>query len=264
MNCTSQWSTPAVDTECWLGVDRGIYNLAALAVVDSDGRVFVETAIDGKDLRERQRARLRAISEGQRLGRSIRDRKRRSWAEHAVHGAANRIVAFALEHRAQVVLEDPSALSAMGKKPRVLGRRRSSFNRLLTRKQYEKLAGFLGYKLRAVGLPDPIFVRAAGTSTTCPECAHQSRENREIRPAAGGFETSVFKCTACGYTADADANAARVIGLKGAWLQSLPRKPKRLADGRLADELQWSTYLQRAAERRVDGVKSKSQLSDTG
>ena len=245
-----QWKSVAIETRRWLGVDRGIYNLAALAVVDGDGRVLSQKNIDGLELRERQRGRERAIAEGQRLGRVLRDKKRKRWADHAVHNAANEIVSFALEHKAQVVIEDLSSFSAIGKRPRVIGRRRGGFNKLLTRKQYEKIANVLNYKLRAVGLPDTQKVRAAGTSQTCPECAHWCPDNRKKTVADDGFDMAEFKCVSCGHTADADLNAARNIALKGAWLRSLPKKPQRGSDGRLAEAFQLETYLREAADRR--------------
>lgn len=245
-----QWKSAAIATERWLGVDRGIYNLAALAVVDADGRVLAEANIDGRVLREMQRKRERAIAKDQHKGRVMRDKKRRAWADHAVHNAANQIVAFALQHKARVIIEDLSNLSAMGKKPRVVGRRRGGFNKLLGRKQYEKLAAVLGYKLKAVGLPDPRPLDPRGTSQTCPECGHWSSDNRVKVPNADGFEMAEFKCVACGHTADADANAARIIGMKGAWFFGLPKNAKRGSDGKLADALRFDAFIKAAAERR--------------
>jgi hypothetical protein len=250
LHVSFEWKTEAVETHCWLGVDRGHYNLAALTVVDDDGHVLAESHIDGRELRARQRSRERATAEAQRKGRIVRDRKRRAWGDHAVHNGANEIVGIALQHRAHVVLEDLSSLSGMAKRPRVIGRRRGGFNKLLGRRQFEKLASVITYKLRAVGLPEPVFVRAAGTSQTCTECGLWSADNRVISPGPDGFEMSLFKCVSCGHSNDADANAARVIGLKGAWLSSLPKNPARGADGRLAQTLRFETFLKTAGQRR--------------
>ena len=173
-----------------------------------------------------------------------------AWADEAVHVTSNAIVKASLEHDARVVMEDLSSFSAIGKKKRVIGRRRGGFNRLLGRKQYEKVRKVLEYKLREFGLPQPVDVRAAGTSQTCPECGHWSPDNRVKTPTDDGFEMDKFKCVDCGYEADADLNAARVIAMKAAWLTSLPKKPKRSADGRLVKKFQFEAYLRDCAARR--------------
>ena len=46
-------------------------------------------------------------------------------------------------------------------------------------------------------------VNPAYTSQRCSACGHVARENRESQ--------AVFLCTACGYAANADVNAARNI-----------------------------------------------------
>ena len=245
-----EWETLATETDKWLGVDRGIYNLAAFAVVDDDGEVIEEGNVSGRELRFVQRQFERRIAKEQRRGRSIKGSKRRAWADEAVHVTANAIVRASLEQNAQIVLEDLSAFSAIGKKKRVIGRRHGGFNRLLSRKQYEKLKLVLDYKRREYGLPEPVSVRAAGTSQTCPECGHWDAKNRIKTPTADGFEMDKFKCVQCGHEADADLNAARVIAMKGAWLRQLPKKPKRGKDGKLAEERRFEQYLKDCAAKR--------------
>lgn len=245
-----KWETLAVETDKWLGVDRGIYNLAAFSVVDDDGRVVHEASVTGRDLRHVQRQFERQTAAAQRKGHFPKGKKRRAWADEAVHVAANALVQSALEHGARIVLEDLSSFSAISKRKREPGRRRSGFNRLLNRKQYEKLKQVLSYKLKEFGLPDPVFIRPAGTSITCPECGRRDAANRIKKPIPDGFQMDTFKCTDCAYEADADLNAARVIAMKGAWLRQLPRKPKRGKDGRFAEELTFEPYLYRCAARR--------------
>lgn len=245
-----EWQTIAVETDHWLGVDRGIYNLAAFSVVDEDGKVLNEGNVSGRELRFVQRQFERRAADQQKRGKIIRGSKRLAWNDEAVHVTANAIVRAAIENNARVVLEDLSSFSAMGRKARVIGRRRTGFNKLLNRKQYEKLAKLLEYKLSEFGLPPAIAISPAGTSQTCPECAHRSAENRVKKPAADGFEMDRFKCVACGYEADADLNAARVIAMKGQWFKGLPKKPPKGPDGRLVEELSFETYLKACAARR--------------
>ena len=243
---TAQKKAPGL----WLGVDRGIYNLAAYAVVDDNGNLVTEGSVSGMTLRALQRKTERRVAGLQRRGRVVRLRKRRAWADEAVHVAANEIVECAAEHSARVVIEDLKNLSGVRRKKRVPGTRRGGFNRLLGRVQYEKFRKVLEYKLAAQGLPKPLLVRAAGTSQTCPECSHWSRDNRKKAPSADGFDMDTFSCVKCGFTADADMNAARVIAIKGRWLPSLPTKAER-GGKPLPDSLSFATLLRDCAERRM-------------
>ena len=226
-----------------LGVDRGIYNLAAWAVSDSDGRTIDEGRIDGRGLRHVQRHHQRWQQAQQRKGRIVKSRKRRAYADEAVHVTANALVRLATQHQAQLVLEQ---LQARRVHARPKYARRSSFNHVLNRQQYQKLKQVLEYKTRANGLPGPRYVGAPYTSQTCPACAHVSSNNRVKRRSADGFEMSTFRCERCGHEADADVNAARVIALKGAWLGQLRTRGKRP----LREDEKFPQYLADAAERR--------------
>jgi hypothetical protein len=95
---------------------------------------------------------------------------------------------------------------------------------------------------------------ARGTSQTCPECGHWSSDNRVKVPLGDGFDMASFKCVGCGYSADADMNAARIIGMKGAWFFGLPKNPKRGADGKLPDELRFNAFIVNAAQRRAHAI----------
>ena len=55
-----------------------------------------------------------------------------------------------------------------------------------------------------------LLVPPRDTSRTCPECSHTAEENRKSQ--------SVFHCVMCGYTANADVNAAVNIKEKGLML----------------------------------------------
>ena len=121
-----------------------------------------------------------------------------------------------------MVLEDLTALANGPHHTRPKFRRRNNFARLLNRSQYQKLSGVLSYKLAAVGLPPPKFVRAAFTSTMCNKCGHCAQGNR--------LSQAVFECQACGFSTHADMNAAANIGLKYLyWREVGPRvKGKKL------------------------------------
>ena len=76
-------------------------------------------------------------------------------------------------------------------------------------------------------------VSAAGTSQTCSTCGQKDKKSRNKKQ---------FQCTSCGYTADADHNAALNIGDKGthlfvkrtgATLEEIRRQRISRADGKI-------------------------------
>ena len=253
VHVTFEWMTPEREPTLWLGIDRGVYNLAAYAVTDDDGRLLEQGRVSGRELRYVQRIEERRLAQLQKRGRSVKGgSRRRAWADEAVHVTANAIVDLAVKHNARVVVEDLSNLSAIRRRTRIKGTRRSGFNRLLGRVQYEKLKAVLLYKLGEHGLPAPGAVSPALTSQTCPECGHIDRENRKKIAADDGYEMDKFACTHCGYPADADENAARVIAMKGCWLNGLPKKKDR-SWTKLPDELKFDAFVKTCAERRKRG-----------
>ena len=234
-----------IEPHTFLGVDRGIYNLASLAVVDENGRVADRKNVDGRGLRFVQWQLERRQRNMQQLGKRYISGARRHFADEAVHTAANEIVDMAAHHQAQVIIENLGPMTSRSGK-----RKRSNFNRVLNRSQYQKLENVLTYKLAVVGLPVPISVHPGYTSQTCPCCGHCDSANREKRPDGDGFKLDIFKCADCGFTDDADLNAARVIALKRIWRESLSpalraKKMEEIPVGKSFKE-----FLRNRAERR--------------
>jgi len=97
-------------------------------------------------------------------------------------------------------------------------------------------------------LPEPIAVRSAYTSMTCPECGHIGKENRRKEVRADGFATEEFQCVGCGYQAHADETAARVIAMKGAWFAGLPTRKWTWTE--IPDQLKFEGFVKKCAERR--------------
>lgn len=248
VHVTFEFETPKVEPKRVLGVDRGIYNLASLSVIDDGGSVIEAKNVDGLWLRHVQRAEERRQKRAQKRGRRYTSTSRRAMADEAVHTAANAIVDVAIRHEAQVVVESLRQMTSRGRK-----RGRSNFNRVLNRSQYQKLQRVLDYKLPVVGLPRPKSVSAAYTSQTCPVCGHRDRENRPKIPLADGFSMERFDCQSCGYQADADLNAARVIALKRRWREGLPQSQRKKPMKELADRYSFKTYIRDRAAMRGDG-----------
>jgi IS605 OrfB family transposase len=154
-----EFKAKQIEPKTILGSDRGVYNLASLAVIDQDGGVIERKNIDGMNLRMLQRAIERKHQQLQRQGKSFTGAARRHAANEAVHVAANAIVGLATRNHSQVVIENLSGLASTGGK-----RRRSRFNRILNRAQYQKLQRVLSYKLAVAGLPAAREVRPSYTS----------------------------------------------------------------------------------------------------
>ena len=245
VHVTFEYEAVKVQPKCFLGVDRGIYNLASLSVIEENGTVKEQRNIDGRWLRHVQQVEERRQRRTQQRGRRYKSRSRLAMADEAVHTAANAIVEAARNHGAQVVLEHLGQMTSRGRK-----RGRSNFNRVLNRSQYQKLQKVLEYKLPLAGLPVARTVSAAYTSQTCPICGHQDRENRPKRAVDDGFVLDRFSCLDCGYEDDADLNAARVIALKRMWRESLPpsQRPKLMSE--LAERYSFKTFIRDRAEMR--------------
>ena len=245
LHVTFEFEPERVEPRSFLGVDRGIYNLASLSVIDESGQIAERKNVDGRNLRLVQRKLERRQRKVQQRGKRYTSRARRHFADEAVHTAANEIVAMAARHQAQVIIENLGPMTS-----RSGPRKRSNFNRVLNRSQYQKLQSALAYKLAVVGLPAPISVHPGYTSQTCPCCGHRDSANREKRPDGDGFKLDVFKCVACGFADDADLNAARVIALKRIWRDSLSPALRAKRMNEIPESKSFAEFLRIRAERR--------------
>ncbi len=79
---------------------------------------------------------------------------------------------------------------------------KSGLNREILASGWGRLERNLEYKAGLVVKVDPAY-----TSQTCAQCGHVNKENRKTQ--------AIFKCTACGHTANADRNAAVNIRDRG-------------------------------------------------
>ncbi|MEU4389847.1 transposase [Kribbella sp. NPDC023855] len=123
--------------------------------------------------------------------------RRRDWIEKATTALARSFDIIRVE---DLRVRDMTR-SARGTKqrPGVGVRRKASLNRRILASGWGQLVRRLQEK--APGRVEK--VRAAYTSQTCHSCGHVAAESRKSQ--------AVFKCVACGHTANADINAARNI-----------------------------------------------------
>ena len=253
---TFEFAVPAVATENYLGIDRGMDVLAALCVVDKNGAAMEAEMHGGEFLRQRQKEDEERQKEMQKRGKRYSSRRRSKLADAEIHTIANAVVEMAQRNRAQVVMENLEGFSGAAKKPQGGGRAGRGFRRGMNRRQYAKFASFLEYKLPIGGLPKAVSVAAAYTSQTCPECGHWEKANRPIYEQDGKNKRDRFECQKCRHCEHADANAARVIALKKMWRYNLPNKTLQAQpfSALLHTEHSFAVYLRNLRGKRQKGA----------
>jgi IS605 OrfB family transposase len=193
-----------------LGVDLGIVNLAT----DSDGKTYSGEAVE-KVRRRHHRNRRRLQRKGTR-GAKKRLRKlsgrEAGFRRHQNHVISKAIVVKAKGTDRGIALED-----LKGIRDRVTVRRRDRARHAGW--SFFQLRSFVEYKARLAG----VFVVAVdprGTSRTCNQCGQCEKDNRPDR--------DTFRCLHCGYSTQADLNAALNLRARGL---GACKRPSELATG---------------------------------
>lgn len=174
----------------WVGVDRGIVNLATT----SDGHNY-----SGRRLARYRRwqARKRAELQAKQTRSARRRAKRRAKREarHAAcvnHQISKRIVVVAERTGRGIAVED---LRGIRDRVRPYRHQRAA----LSSWPFHQLCTFVAYKAKRAGVPF-LEVDAAYSSQGCPRCGHTCRANRRSR--------DWFCCVVCGLAGPADHVAA--------------------------------------------------------
>jgi putative transposase len=187
--------TPATD---FIGVDLGI---AAIAT-DSDGNHHSGAAVEAVRKRhnfQRKRLQRRGTTGARKKLKRVAGKEAR-FKRHENHCIAKAIVESARRTGRGIALEDLKDIRL-----RVTARGGEARNRL-GGWGFAQLGMFIEYKSRLAGI-DVVYVAPRNTSRTCNRCSHCQKSNRKSQ--------SEFTCKACGYTANADQNAARNIRALG-------------------------------------------------
>jgi IS605 OrfB family transposase len=198
-----EFQPQAVETETFLGIDRGAAKLGAATLIDRQGHMLqanldLEGDAFAMEMRQFEEQTRRIQRSGKQWSRKFSLRGKR--ADIILGEYANRIVSIAKQNRSQIVIED------------IRGR---TMGRFLKQSQFAKLKDMLTYKAEREGLPVPVEVPAAYTSQTCSLCGHKDAANRPKKDAAGKSIQDLFLCVACGHRANADSNASMIIALRG-------------------------------------------------
>ena len=178
-----------------VGVDRGIKNVIVTSQKGGDNRI---TSAQTRGVKRRyayNRATLQA--------KGTRSAKRRL---NAMSGREKRFISDANHQISKALALDPNVSTYVLEDLTGINKTREKSRRKLGKKMrtwmsgwsYFELEFFLSYKCKLVGKKVE-FVLPAYTSQRCNQCGFTDRKNRN---------GSHFDCRRCGYSADADWNAA--------------------------------------------------------
>jgi IS605 OrfB family transposase len=180
-----------------LGIDMGIVEIAH----DSDGNNYSGGELN--KIRHRNRSlRKKLQKKGTKSAKRLlkkRAKREANFAKNTNHVISKSIVQNAKRTNRAIAVEE---LTGIRSRVRARKRHRAKLHSWA----FAQLGSFLGYKASLSGVP-VFFVDPRNTSRRCLLCGHTEKANRKSQ--------AVFKCRACGYTANADFCGAGNIRLKG-------------------------------------------------
>lgn len=182
-----------------LGVDLGIKVPVFACVSDntyvrkSIGSIdeFLKVRVQFDKRRKRIQQQLQNVKGGRGRADKLKalDRFRdseRNWVKNYNHALSKRVVDFALKNKCAII-----KLEKLNKE---------GFNNTLLRNwSYYELQQMIEYKAEREGIK-VVYINPAYTSQTCSSCGYIDKENRETQEK--------FICKSCGFTLNADHNAA--------------------------------------------------------
>jgi putative transposase len=180
------------ETDDTLGVDLGIVNLAT----DSAGETFSGEAVEKNRKRHytlRQRLQGHGTKSAKRHLKKLSGKEAR-FKRNTNHVISKRIVQKAKANGQAIAIEELRHI-----RQRTERTVRHSQRARQSSWAFGQLRQFLSYKAALAGVP-LYSVDPRNTSRTCHVCGHCAKENRKSQAA--------FVCQSCGYTDNADRNAA--------------------------------------------------------
>jgi putative transposase len=198
---------PPGEVKAFLGVDLGIVSVA----VDSEGHTYSGATI-ARNRRRRATARKQYQREGAKSARrrlkQMAGRQRR-FQVHENHSISKQVVATAKALGLGIAMEDLTNI-----RDRVEATVSKRFRRTFGNWSFSQLRRFVTYKARLAGVP-LVLVDPRNTSRTCSACGHCERANRKNQ--------AELACKRCGYSTNADLNAARIVSSHGLSCKPAPK-----------------------------------------
>jgi putative transposase len=182
------------ETQDFLGVDLGIVNLATT----STGQVYSGAQVDA--VRQRYTI-LKAGLQSCGSKSAKRHLKKISGKEGRFKRNTNHIISKQIVQQAKALGFNIALEELKGFKKTVRKAQREQFGKWA----FGQLAMYIEYKAKIAGV-QVVKVDPKNTSRTCSECGYCHKLNRSSQ--------SVFKCRSCGFTINADLNAAYNIAAR--------------------------------------------------
>lgn len=168
--------------KAYLGIDMGVLFTAAYGLVDGKGTLIELGHLDDQ-LRALQIKHGRERERKQRNGKVVTKRHYRTKAyDNILHSLVNVLIKKAIEHQAQLVIEDLNVQVRGGR----------------VKSRFRKLGRILEYKCKLKGVPLRSMF-AAWSSMICHHCGEIGLRQ--------GYKRREFFCPACGLKCHSDDNA---------------------------------------------------------
>jgi putative transposase len=198
-------------TKAVVGLDMGVVS----TVTTSDGAYLKMPELLSPGEAQRKRRLQRKLAR-QKKGSNRRARTKRQFAKLCAREADRRkdwiekvTTALVLDHDT-ICIEDLKVKnmtrSAKGtvEAPGKNVRQKAGLNRSIRSQAWSLFRQRLNDKATHATSPvEVVAINPAHTSQRCSECGHTTKENRKSQ--------AIFRCTACGYSTNADVNAAKNI-----------------------------------------------------
>ena len=194
---------PAVKINKTVGIDLGIKKYLVMSTGQSVSAPNILNKLKEIDrLKSYLSKKMKGSNAAKRL--QLKIQRKQKYLNDLKEDFLNKLVDYLIKNHDCVILEDLS-IHKMIKK---LGERKKSFNRLMTMIPMYEFRQKLQYKAMLAG-KHCVAVNPANTSRTCSACGNVDKKSRKSQ--------SIFECTRCGMSANADYNAAiniHNVGLK--------------------------------------------------
>jgi putative transposase len=220
LHVTVETETPSVEhSDVVVGVDLGVNRPAVTSDAGFLGKRHWKD-IENRMFRQTRQCQSKGTKSSRRRLRILRGRRNR-FRRDCDHVISRQIVE-GVDQGGTVVLENLANIRSSVKAKKRHGRRLHEWS-------FDQLKSFVTYKAELVGVR-VVLIDPRHTSQTCSSCGHKAKSNRRSQ--------SLFCCRSCGFTLNADLNAARNIRAKhlGTFGKSLGVRP--LSEGPTSLETQ--------------------------
>jgi len=192
-----------IQPKSWIGIDLNTTGHCCVASNPATGKVL-KLGKKAYHIHRKYKSQRRYFQKKQKysLIKKTKDRESRI-VRDLNHKISRKVVDYALENKAGIVMEDLSGIRKTKKQAR-------SFRYSLHSWSFYQLQQFIAYKAKLLGIP-VVKIDPAYTSQQCSRCGLLGERNGKH-----------FECPACGHVENADVNASFSISLRHQGILQLP------------------------------------------